>query len=243
MPLNPDILANLNKSSMKVDDNEKQVWSQESQAVISDFDPTPWWSDYYGEIYLPVGSLIEAYDPDGIKCGEFRVHTEELYGFIHVYGDDPTTEKDEGAVSGDVITFKHGDVVIAVTSEENTWKGDKEPINFNIGEIVGIGSEELLPKTYEMSNNLPNPFNPVTTIRYQLPEPGDVRINIYNILGQKVRSLVERAHQAGFHEVTWNSKDDVGKSVSSGVYLFKIEILGIEEERKFSSVKKMVLLK
>lgn len=102
---------------------------------------------------------------------------------------------------------------------------------------IAACNEEKTPKSFSLSQNFPNPFNPQTVIKYDLPEPAQVSIIIYNILGQKVRTLVDENQQAGYKSVSWDGKDDQGKDIASGIYFYKIEA------GDFSTVKKMVLLK
>ena len=102
-------------------------------------------------------------------------------------------------------------------------------------------NETILPVTTELISIYPNPFNPETTISYSLKEDTKVSISIYNIKGQKVRSLVNAQIQAGFHTVTWNGKNENGENVSSGIYfsIFDAESSGSD----YTSVKKIILLK
>ncbi len=94
--------------------------------------------------------------------------------------------------------------------------------------------DDILPFTH---NNYPNPFNPVTNIAFSLSEAGFVTLEIYNIKGQKVKSLVNEKLDAGAHQVLWNGKEESGKSASSGVYFYKIKA------GNFEQTKKMILLK
>lgn len=95
----------------------------------------------------------------------------------------------------------------------------------------------LIPVATALDANYPNPFNPETTIRFATKEAGDVRINIYNLKGQLVRNLVNDSRKAGFHRALWNGKDDNGRNVSSGIYLYRMETTG------FSATRKMMLMK
>ena len=97
--------------------------------------------------------------------------------------------------------------------------------------------EELLPEVFALHNNYPNPFNPITNIRYDIPEVSDVRIDIYNINGQKVRTLVSREHQPGRYKIQWNATNEFGSHVASGRYIYKIHA------KDFTSVKKLLLMK
>lgn len=94
-----------------------------------------------------------------------------------------------------------------------------------------------LPDTFSVAQNYPNPFNPETTIPYGLPESVHVRLVIYNVLGQEIRTLVNDVKPAGYHRVVWDNKDDFGRSVSSGIYLYRI-VAG-----DFVQTKKMLILK
>ena len=80
-----------------------------------------------------------------------------------------------------------------------------------------------LPQKYFLYQNFPNPFNPCTEIRYQLAEAGDVRLAIYDLLGQELRVLVSERQPAGWYNVKWDGKDKPGRRVSSGVYLYRLE--------------------
>ena len=86
--------------------------------------------------------------------------------------------------------------------------------------------------------NYPNPFNPTTTISFSIPEEIKVDISVYNIKGQKVRTLTNNNFDRGNHSVIWNGYNDSGKLVGSGVYFYKMNLNG-----KSESVKKCLLLK
>lgn len=95
-----------------------------------------------------------------------------------------------------------------------------------------------MPTSFALDQNYPNPFNPSTNINYQVPENGrNVRIDIFNITGQLVRTLVNKTHNAGEYNVVWDGTNDVGQQVSSGVYFFRMASTG------FVNTKKMVLMK
>ncbi|MBK7980658.1 MAG: T9SS type A sorting domain-containing protein [Ignavibacteriae bacterium] len=104
---------------------------------------------------------------------------------------------------------------------------------FEYSEEVEI---EVLPTKYELMQNYPNPFNPNTNIKFSLPEDAKVSINVYNVLGEKVASVLNGELKAGFHEVNFGA-DSFGYQLSSGVYLYTIE------SKNFTQVKKMILMK
>jgi hypothetical protein len=98
-----------------------------------------------------------------------------------------------------------------------------------------------LPKNFELNQNYPNPFNPSTKISYSLPNDSKVTLDIYNIVGERVGQLVNQDQAAGYYSVDFNSS--VVKSLSSGVYLYRIHAIDNSTGKDFSSVKKMVMLK
>ena len=112
-----------------------------------------------------------------------------------------------------------------VNELENRLYGTEEPIE-----------EEIIPINVTLSN-YPNPFNPSTTISFSLPEDNDVELSIYNVKGQKVRTLTNEFLEKGLHSIDWNGKDSNNKSAASGIYFYKISV------GKTSAMKKMLLLK
>ena len=90
----------------------------------------------------------------------------------------------------------------------------------------------------QLNQNYPNPFNPTTTIKYSLDVNSNISLNIYNIKGQLVKQLVSAQLSAGEHSVVWDGKNDKGKSVGSGAYLYELKVNG-----KAQTMKKCLLLK
>ncbi len=96
---------------------------------------------------------------------------------------------------------------------------------------------ESLPQHFSLSQNYPNPFNPQTSIRYALPQDAQVKLVIYNVLGQKIKTLVDEFQSAGHKVVWWDGKDERGDQVASGVYFYRLKA------DEFSEAKKMLLVK
>ncbi len=94
-----------------------------------------------------------------------------------------------------------------------------------------------LPNDFELLQNYPNPFNPETEIAYTIPEGSDVSIDIYDLLGQKIGTLVDSYKSPGSYVVTWNGRDDVGRKVSSGIYFYKLRAGDFTQTRKMSLMK------
>ena len=102
---------------------------------------------------------------------------------------------------------------------------------------LGLDDERPLPKTFSISQNYPNPFNFSTTILFELPIYSNVKLEIYNILGQKIKTLLNDKKEAGYHRLVWDGQSDNGFRVTSGIYLLRL----IANE--YVEVKKAILLK
>ncbi len=93
-------------------------------------------------------------------------------------------------------------------------------------------SSTYFPNDFTLKNNFPNPFNPSTTIEYSLPKAANVRIEVYNVAGQKIETLLNNAIKAGHHEIEFNAQN-----LSSGIYFYRMQA------GEFHQVKKMILIK
>lgn len=106
-----------------------------------------------------------------------------------------------------------------------------------LSDYLTIADQHIVQQSNFKLSNYPNPFNPETTISYQLSENSEVELKIYNIKGKKVKQIVSDQLLAGQHSVVWNGRDDNGESVSSGIYFYKLKTDNYEE------TKRMILLK
>jgi len=113
------------------------------------------------------------------------------------------------------------------------YVGEQDTTNCEQVSIIN----ETLPITYNLHNAYPNPFNPVTILRYDLPENGIVTITIYDMLGRQVKTLMDQTQDAGYRSIIWDATNDYGKPVSAGIYLYQIQA------GEYMQTKKMVLLK
>jgi len=118
------------------------------------------------------------------------------------------------------------------------------PVELRVS-LVGIEDEPLLPMIYAISANYPNPFNPSTTMDFQLPQISNVQLVIFNVLGQKVRTLVNEQMAPGRYKAIWDARNDAGQSVASGIYIYRFsaESAGAGNAGRFETVQKMILLK
>ena len=134
------------------------------------------------------------------------------------------------------------------TGENKNWgltsESGKDYILEGSGEITVPSAERftlelktVIPATFTLHQNFPNPFNPITTLRYDLPEDNFVTLTVYDMLGREITQLVNTTQQAGFKSVQWDATDIYGKQVSAGVYLYQIRA------GEFVRTRKMVLLK
>ena len=123
------------------------------------------------------------------------------------------------------------------------------PENNNCNALMGAISEscsatsaedsddQVIPIEFALHQNYPNPFNPRTVISYALPRSSHVAVTVYNILGQRVRRLIDTYQPAGWHTIQWDGKDQRGQSVATGIYLYRISA------GDYVKTKKMLLLK
>ncbi|MFQ5637066.1 MAG: cytochrome c peroxidase, partial [bacterium] len=132
-----------------------------------------------------------------------------------------------GAAGGPPIQpFLNGDPFLAkrsaLAANGNTQESEKKPV---------------IPEQFGLEQNFPNPFNPSTTIHFALAKNVNIRLEIYNLLGQKVRTLVNDEMPAGLHSVTWNGRNDNDNQVESGVYVYRLQAADFVQTRKMLMVK------
>ena len=117
-----------------------------------------------------------------------------------------------------------------------SYPDTSEMVSFSTTNL-GVISQDGIPVQYNLSQNYPNPFNPSTRISFDLVEPGQATLIIYNLLGKRINILINRAMDAGHHRVEWNGLDMSGQPVSSGVYFYELR------SEKYPASKKMLLLR
>ena len=103
--------------------------------------------------------------------------------------------------------------------------------------VVGVEGEELIPDEYSVSQNYPNPFNPATSVSYTLPKQSKVKIQVFDITGSLIATLLNVNQAAGFHNIIWNGKNSIGMQVSTGIYFMRFNA------DVYSKTIKMMLLK
>jgi hypothetical protein len=148
------------------------------------------------------------------------------------------------------LKVEDGGIIAMVTFRASESFGKSEEVSLEMlqgGEITDRFAKDLnasvsipvitvgIPDAYALSNNYPNPFNPSTTIQYDLPENGKVNLAIYNTLGEQVANLVDSRQEAGSYELRWNASN-----LASGVYFYRLHVEGV---KGFMMTKKMILMK
>jgi hypothetical protein len=112
--------------------------------------------------------------------------------------------------------------------------------------VIILGIEDidklLIPTVYELNQNYPNPFNPSTTISYGIPFVSDVSLEIYNVLGQRVRVLVSEKQPPAFYDIVWDGRNDQGAAVASGVYVYRMAARGSNGE-SYVQTRKMLFVR
>jgi len=135
------------------------------------------------------------------------------------------------------VELADGDKIVATATdaEGNTSEFSDA---FAISGTVSVEElSDILPRSFVLEQNFPNPFNPNSVIRYQLSAARDVELTIYNLKGQKIRTLVNTKKETGLHSVSWNGKDNAGNVVASGVYIYRMTA------GEFVDAKKLTLLR
>jgi len=192
--------------------------SQAELISLNSYDAT--FDDGSGPCLVDGDFMVEAdQDPNPV----FYINSDDDY--LVAFGDTIRPGEIVSNIQG-VFTYSFGTYKISIR-DENDW-----------GTAVGINPDhETIPLTYKLKQNFPNPFNPETKIYFEIPKAHDVSIVIYNMLGQKVRTLVDDNFKAGQHVVNWNGANDYGIRLATGLYFYRIKA------GDFISTKKMMMLK
>lgn len=132
-----------------------------------------------------------------------------------------------------------GPVMIAFYGASSVVNADNDLMvdNVNVAQVVANDDNLLPANSASLRQNYPNPFNPSTTISYSIQTPGKVRLDVFNVKGQHVSTLLDAEQAGGEHELVWNGIDDSGSSLGSGIYLLRMQA------GDFSSTRKMMLIK
>ncbi len=169
-----------------------------------------------GLLYLSVGSQIKVSSDYSATFSDFATLNRPVIGMYKKPGTDllyAATEKDIYEISaGSITSIKSLPVAI-------------EP-----------GSQPM-PEDFVLYQNYPNPFNSGTTIEFYVPQTSEIKIEVYNLLGQKVRTLWEGLQLAGQHQLRWDGRDETGREVASGVYIYQLKTDGGQQNKKLILIR------
>lgn len=161
----------------------------------------------------------------------YETQAEPGYAGISVYDNDGDPR------SAQIVYFPFNYADLTITATANALLENTVAFLLQLECPVGIDRIADRPLHFELLPNFPNPFNPETVIRYQLSDVSDVKLAIYNVLGELVRNLRQRREMPGLHTVRWDGRDDAGRPVSSGVYIYRLE------SAQQTAARKMILLR
>ncbi len=229
--INSEIVSLINREGMDVSETFTGEWSSDEWHYLA-FDGTV----PEGASTVQVGAMLV--QPTGDDHGS--VYMDDFY--MHL----PLTTTGLFVTHGALADAAVENGVTNLTWTWDVWSSDgfeftpsssgERTIHVDVSEMLGIDGLSL-PTEFALHNNYPNPFNPVTNIIYDIPEVTDVTLEIYNVMGQRVRTLAQGSHEPGRYQIVWNATNDFGQGLSSGMYIYRIQA------GDFVSVKKLVLMK
>lgn len=184
---------------------------------------------------MVISAQLEFEVPENVEVVGFETRLPE--GWISV--ENIENGKIAVAMAG-VEELKDGDIAVISfrlndKEQQFTLKGSAQ---LNYGQVVLQDlSVRQIPGSYDISQNYPNPFNPTTKINFQVPENQRVSLTIYDMLGKKVKTLVNEVKDAGYYSVEWNGTNEYGTQVTSGVYFYRIEAGSFVTSKKMNFIK------
>jgi len=180
------------------------------------------------DFWPDVGHADVGLDPnDSISWLELKTNNGQLAG-----GEADTVVVKIDAANLDVDDFSG--VILMMTNDPDELVV-QIPVSLDV--VTSVSEDDILPARFALSRNYPNPFNPETRIEFELATQSNVRLEVYNLLGQKIRTLVNGTRSAGSHKVVWDAKDKTGKEVGTGVYVYQMTA------GEYTSSQKMLLVR
>ncbi|MGH7455978.1 MAG: FlgD immunoglobulin-like domain containing protein, partial [bacterium] len=235
-----------------VNPNTSKLFRRGTDSVWIRID-TPLFAVSQGFTARPRDYRLQDPDNDGIYSGTFALRTPVWYsiGYKVAYSQDPS-----GTIIDQASSFARGrryyqfirPASISATGPTwpaaysfptVAWKYDNLPVEDPPALITAVEEKPTngVPLSFALERNYPNPFNPETTIKYQVARTSEVKIGIYNVMGQLVKTLVNETKNAGNYTIVWNGDNAQGKPAPTGVYFLKMEA------GDFIKVHKMALVK
>jgi hypothetical protein len=197
-------------------------------------------------------TLYFAWNQPASREGDELTYKRELTGDLPEYIRFIVTSDEETNTNMYKVPYHHIEDYMHTAGVElitGTWTivandgkydvhAENGPFTLTIdGSKLEIADNDLIPETFALHANYPNPFNPTTTISYDLPEQSQITLGIYDILGKQIKTLINQSQDAGSKIAIWDGTDNLGRQVSAGVYLYQIQA------GAFTQTRKMLLLK
>ncbi|MDZ7332078.1 MAG: FG-GAP-like repeat-containing protein [candidate division KSB1 bacterium] len=197
------------------------IYPQDKTIRSEDLELCAWLAGHEGE--------VEAANPAGSGCdGEFWWVSVSSISPAWAVGDTLQIAIREKSGSYVGTTF----VVLSDAGSDNAGV-----LRLDRASIAASAASTSLPEQFVLNQNYPNPFNPATLISFQLPEARTVTLKVFNLLGDEIRTLLNEKKQAGYHQISWDGKNDSGQEMPSGIYLIKIEAGEFRAYRKMVKIR------
>ena len=181
---------------------------------------------------LPVqGAIVLATDTQGNVVGYGMSSDDGSYNIDGV----PTGQL---TLSADREGYESGEGSVAVGTMDFTVNHD-----FTLDMVTEVGEAGDVPAAFTLEQNYPNPFNPSTTVSFTLPAASQVSMKVFNLVGQEVATLANGTFEAGRHQATWDGTDNLGHSVASGIYFYRLQANDLRSGSAFVRTMKMLLVK
>lgn len=209
--------------------------------------PTEW--IHWPPLWIKLGDLIGVFDPRGELCAFDCYDGTDIK--LTISGNNPQNTDIKGFVPGEQFTIQvfrpDSNQLFTLTDLKfdqgiNVYRDGHSLtlLSFKFQQNatdLAVFRTTQVPAEFVLHQNFPNPFNPETEIRYELPQAAMVNLEIYNLIGQKVQTLVEKQQDIGIHTATWDGKDALGKNVTSGIYFCQLHADGFVQIRKLTLMR------
>jgi hypothetical protein len=240
----PDAVSGGFTAGFKVQSSDGAVWGSTDAAYIYSGSSPSWeemWDSPGGYFECPI-NVDGVGGEDTIGLGALGILGGLPLGFdgvaFSITIGPLATDHSGRTICLDSSFFPpNGHWMLAGSVDPFGWDGPHTFTLYDPETDVAIGEGPVLPQAFSLGQNYPNPFNPLTEMVFDVPRRSHVRVTIYNILGHKVRTLVDEELAAGSYVRSWDGADDAGRSISSGIYLYRMEA------GEFAQTRKAILLK
>jgi hypothetical protein len=211
-------------------------WNQVSKLVASDAEPIDWfgYSVAISGNRAVVGAHLE--DTGRSDAGAAYIFERDGAGNWSEAAKIQASDKEFGENFGKSVGISGSFILVGAPKDRDGFLIENGAVYVFAGAPVGIAGSTL-PRGFELAQNYPNPFNPSTTIGFALPQSAAVSLQVFDINGQLVKTLLNGSRAAGTHRVVWDGTDQSGAGVASGVYLYRLSAGGFTQTRKMMLMK------